>query len=48
MPVNNWVKCETFPCIDVKHDCYIVPDVDVKPELVFLMMISETTPCRFF
>ena len=44
MQVNNCVRCETFPCIDVKHECYIVPDVDVKPELVSLMMISETAP----
>jgi len=36
--------CETFPCVDVKHECYIVPDVEVKPEAVSLIMISEAAP----
>ena len=36
--------CEAFPCVDVKHECYIVPDVEVKPEAVSLVMISEAAP----
>jgi len=36
--------CEAFPCVDVKHECYIVPDVEVKPEAVSLIMISEAAP----
>ena len=36
--------CEAFPCVDVKHECYIVPDVEVKPEAVSLIMVSEAAP----
>ncbi len=42
--VNECVMCEEFPCVDVKHECYIVPDIEVKPEAVSLIMISEAAP----
>ena len=32
MRVNECVKCEEFPCADVRHNRYIIPDVDVKPD----------------
>jgi uracil-DNA glycosylase len=38
------VGCELFPCADVKHDLYIVPDVDLKPDGVAIAMISEAPP----
>jgi uracil-DNA glycosylase len=44
MRVNEFVRCETFPCDDVEHRCYIIPNVDVKPERVSIMMISEAAP----
>ena len=46
MRVNECVKCETFPCIEVKHECYIIPDVDVKSEQVSIIMISEAAPAN--
>lgn len=46
MRVNECVRCETFPCKDVEHKCYIIPDVDVKPEHVSIIMISEATPAN--
>jgi hypothetical protein len=42
--VNEFAVCEAFPCVDVKHECYIVPDVEVKPEAVSLIMVSEAAP----
>ena len=44
MRVNRYVKCEKFPCADVKHECYIVPDIDIKPEDFSVVMISEAAP----
>jgi len=44
MRVNEFVRCETFPCDDVEHRCCIIPDVDVKPERVSIVMISEAAP----
>jgi uracil-DNA glycosylase len=44
MRVSTCVKCTDFPCLDVKHNCYLVPGIDVKPEKVSLMLISEAAP----
>jgi len=38
------VGCKEFPCADVKHECYIIPDVDVKPDEISIVMISEAAP----
>jgi uracil-DNA glycosylase len=44
MRVSECIGCEAFPCRDVKHECYVVPDIDLKPEDVTIMMISEAAP----
>ena len=44
MRVSDSVRCEGFPCTDVKHDCYVVPHVDVEPEAVSIVMVSEAAP----
>lgn len=44
MRVNEYVRCENFPCADVKHECYIIPDVDVEPDNISIVMISEAAP----
>ena len=44
MRISNCIGCEQFPCEDVVHDCYLVPEVSVKPQDVRLVMISEAAP----
>jgi hypothetical protein len=44
MRVSRLVRCVMFPCRDVKHDCFVVPDIEVKPERVGLVMVSEAAP----
>lgn len=44
MQVSKLVGCGGFPCSDVKHDCYIVPDIEVDPDNVSTVMISEAAP----
>jgi hypothetical protein len=44
MKINLCICCKTFPCADVKHDSYVVPDVDVKVEDITIIMISESAP----
>jgi uracil-DNA glycosylase len=44
MKINTCVGCKTFPCTDVKHECYTVPDVEVKVEDVTILLISEAAP----
>ncbi len=36
--------CKTFPCQDVKHDRYNLPGVDIDPQQVRLVLISEAAP----
>ncbi len=44
MRVSQCVTCETFPCVDVRHECYLIPDIDVKPDEISIVMISEAVP----
>lgn len=44
MRTSECVGCKKFPCADVKHECYIVPDVEVRPDEISVVMISEAAP----
>ncbi len=44
MRVNDHVQCRGFPCADVRHECYLVPDIDLDPAGVSLVLISEAAP----
>jgi uracil-DNA glycosylase len=46
MKVNKLVGCEKFPCTDVRHECYIIPDADINPQHVSIAMISEAAPAN--
>jgi uracil-DNA glycosylase len=38
------VRCTEFPCADVKHEGYIIPDIEVQSENISIVMISEAAP----
>jgi hypothetical protein len=44
MRVSEHVGCRTFPCADVRHEGYLVPDAEVAPEQVRIVLISEAAP----
>ena len=44
MQVSSCVGCASFPCADVRHECYVVPDIDVDPQTVSIVLISEAAP----
>ena len=44
MQVSKCIGCTQFPCPDVKHDCYVIPDVNLKPNDISIVMISEAAP----
>jgi uracil-DNA glycosylase len=44
MRVNQCIGCKNFPCSDVRHDCYLIPDVEIQPEKVRVVLISEAAP----
>ena len=44
MRVSDHIGCKEFPCADVRHECHLVPDVDLKPYEVRIVLISEAMP----
>jgi len=44
MRASKCISCETFPCADVRHDCYVLPDLEINPTKVRLILISEAAP----
>jgi uracil-DNA glycosylase len=40
------VECVEFPCTDVYHDNYAVPKMDVQPDNVRILLISEAAAAR--
>lgn len=44
MRPSDWIGCRDFPCPDVRHEGYCIPPVDLDPEQVRLVLISEAAP----
>lgn len=44
MRVNEAISCMTFPCQDVEKSCYQVPSIDLKPERIRVVLVSEVAP----
>ena len=44
MKTTDTVKCKDFPCADVARASYLVPNVEVDPALVTILIISEASP----
>ena len=44
MRISEQVICKEFPCLDVQHECYIVPHVSINPEDISVVLISEAAP----
>ena len=38
------VACHRFPCADVRTEFYLVPDVEVQPEDISIVLLSEAAP----
>ena len=46
MRVDDRVRCLDFPCTDVRHDRYQVPDLDLEPGKIRVVLISECSPAE--
>jgi uracil-DNA glycosylase len=44
MKISQCIRCVKFPCVDVRHDRYIVPEVELDPEKIRVVLISEAAP----
>jgi len=42
--MSQCVGCEAFPCADVDHECYVVPHIEVNPDAISMVMVSEAAP----
>lgn len=46
MNPSQCVLCPSFPCTDVDHGAFAVPDLAIDPERVSLVLISEAAPAN--
>ena len=46
MKTSDFIGCTEFPCLDVRHEGYVVPGVEIDPYAVSMMMISEAAPAE--
>ena len=44
MRISTEVRCIDFPCLDTRRASYLVPDVDLDPAKVSILLISEAAP----
>ena len=44
MRISECVGCKTFPCSDVRHAGYIVPGIEIDPQKISILLISESAP----
>jgi hypothetical protein len=44
MRPSKCVNCSDFPCQDVNKSAYLIPDVEIEPEKISTIMISEAPP----
>jgi uracil-DNA glycosylase len=42
MRITDYIQCIDFPCVDARQESYLVPDVEVDPGAIKLILISET------
>ncbi len=44
MRPGDQVRCETFPCRDVDHAVHLVPRIELDPERISIVLVSEASP----
>lgn len=46
MQIQNYVSCKHFPCTDICHEGYLIPDLEIDPARVRVLLISEAAPAQ--
>jgi hypothetical protein len=44
MRVSEFIYCQDFPCTDIRVGSYAIPEVELEPESVSVVLISEASP----
>ena len=51
MKISQCLTCDTFPCTDVNKEAFAIPYLEVKPQDIQVLMISDAPPadsCQYF
>ncbi len=46
MQMKGRIGCAEFPCLDVRHEGYVVPEVEIDPQGISTLLISEAAPAE--
>lgn len=46
MRTGEGIQCVKFPCTDINHQGYIVPGIEIDPQQVSIILISEAAPAN--
>jgi uracil-DNA glycosylase len=44
MNASDHIECVDFPCVDVNHERHLIPSIEIEPDKVDMVMISEAAP----
>jgi hypothetical protein len=44
MKTSDFIACQNFPCQDTASKNYLVPEIEISPEKIWMVMISESAP----
>jgi hypothetical protein len=44
MKIIDYVQCIDFPCMEARQESYLIPDLDIDPKSIKIVLISETAP----
>jgi hypothetical protein len=44
MRITDFIQCIDFPCEEARHVSYQIPDIELDPKTIRLVLISETAP----
>ena len=44
MRTSEHISCNTFPCLDVDTTKYVIPQAEIAPETIKMIMVSEAAP----
>ena len=46
MRIIDHIQCIDFPCTEARQESYLIPDLELDPETIKVMLISETAPAE--
>ena len=46
MQPSGLLACDGFPCADVAHACFVVPEIELDPGCIRVVMVSESAPAH--